>query len=487
MSKVDTAWLRMERSTNLMMITGVIGLAGTLSIEALKACLADRFLAYRRFRQRAVDDGHQAWWETDPEFDLDWHVRRTGLPRPGGRAELEELVSQLASTPLDPSKPRWQFHLVDEYAGGSAIICRLHHCYADGMAMVQVMLSLTDSDAARSRRRSNASKQAEPPLWERWLAPAREGIEHVAAASEQLVRLLGEWALHPTDAMSRLSQMALHGAEESTGMLRELLHSLTLPDDPPTALRQELGVRKRVAWCDPIPLDEVKALGKALGCTVNDVLLAAVTGALHQHLAEAGEVPASLQIRASVPVNLRPRERARELGNHFGLVFLDLPIGESNPVARLRRVAQSMRELKGSRQAAVSYGLLNALGAGPVALQAPALDQLSRKATAVATNVPGPVQPLYLAGERIDSMMFWVPQTGQIGLGVSILSYAGRVYFGLIADQHCLAEPQAVVEAFAPELEKLVLLALMSEDGEHLDAEAAEVLLSEASQGSDKG
>lgn len=482
MSKVDTAWLRMERPTNLMMITGVIGLSEPLSLPALKQTLSERFLAYRRFRQRAVDDGHQAWWEEDPDFDLDWHVRRTGLPQPAGRAELEELVSQLASTPLDASKPRWQFHLVDAYAGGCAVICRFHHCYADGMAMVQVMLSLTDESAhpkARRARRTAARGEGYP--WDRWLAPAREGIEHVTNAAEQLVRLLGTWAMHPTDAMQRLSQMALHGAEESSGMLRELLHSLTLPDDPVTPLRQPLGVLKRVAWCEPLPLDEVKALGKSLGCTVNDVLLAAVCGALHGYLTQQGKLPADLGIRATVPVNLRPPERAGELGNHFGLVFLDLPVGEANPVARLRRITASMRELKGSRQAAVSYGLLNALGVGPQALQGPALEQLSRKATAVATNVPGPQHPLYLAGVPIDSLMFWVPQTGSIGLGVSILSYAGKVFFGLIADQHCLPQPRIVVERFGAELEKLMLLALMNDEGATLDPERASGLAAEPS------
>ena len=178
----------------------------------------------------------------------------------------------------------------------------------------------------------------------------------------------------------------------------------------------------------------MKAIGRAFDCTVNDVLMASAAGALRSYLLDRGEAIDGTTIRATVPVNLRPLEHARKLGNHFGLVFLDLPVGEWNPVRRLELVADCMSKLKGSRQAIVSFGLLAALGMAPAALQRTALELFSRKATAVATNVPGPQMPLYLAGCRLRDMMFWVPQTGSIGLGISILSYNGKVHFGLISD-----------------------------------------------------
>src|SRR5690606_8672921 len=200
---------------------------------------------------------------------------------------------------------------------------------------------------------------------------------------------------------------------------RELVHALALPDDPPSMLRGRLGVSKRVAWADPIDLEEVKAVGPACDCTVNDVLMAAAAGALRSYMIERGDDVDGMSLRATVPVNLRPLEHARKLGNHFGLVFLDLPVGEGNPVRRLERVAECMNNLKNSRQAIVAYGLLAALGMAPQPLQELALELFSRKASAVATNVPGPQQPLYLAGCRLREMMFWVPQTGSIGIGVS--------------------------------------------------------------------
>jgi WS/DGAT/MGAT family acyltransferase len=231
-----------------------------------------------------------------------------------------------------------------------------------------------------------------------------------------------------------------------------------------------------------LPLDEVKTLGKALGCTVNDVLLACASGALRGYLRDVGEDVDGLTIRATVPVNLRPLEHAKKLGNHFGLVFLDLPIGEINPLRRLERVAASMRDLKGRRQAIVAFGLLAALGMAPAALQGPALDLFSRKATAVATNVPGPQQPLFMAGVEARELMFWVPQTGSIGLGLSILSYNGKVYFGVMGDGLRVRDPDAIVRRFAAEFEKLVLIALMEDwDDEFGAGDAAATLARELS------
>jgi WS/DGAT/MGAT family acyltransferase len=204
--------------------------------------------------------------------------------------------------------------------------------------------------------------------------------------------------------------------------------------------------------------------------------LASVTGALRHYLASQGDAVDGLTIRATVPVNLRPLEHAKRLGNHFGLVFLELPIGEPNPMRRLEIVAANMQELKRSRQAIVAFGLLAALGMGPAALQEPALELFSRKASTVATNVPGPQMPLYMAGCRIGSQMFWVPQTGSIGIGISILSYDGKVYFGLIADRNLVPDPDRVIARFAPEFEKLLLITLMEDWNEDITSAAAQVL-----------
>ncbi len=458
MSKVDTAWLRMERPTNLMMITGVMMLADQLDVARFKRMLNERFLAFRRFRQKAVDGPAGAWWEIDEDFDLEWHVRITALPGGAGQAELQRLCSQLASTPLDYSKPRWQFHIVERYDGGSALITRIHHCYADGVALIQVLLSLTDVRPTTEDLAALAKvwfKEDRGGVVERLVAPARKGLSQAMHVGEVLIEK-GREILSDPEALGRV-------AHEGSEIIRELAHALSLSDDPATPFRGPLGVSKRCAWAEPMPIDEVKIVGRALGCTVNDVLMACAAGALRAYLIEIGVDPEGSDIRATVPVNLRPLEHARKLGNHFGLVFLTLPIGEANPLRRLERIAEEMRALKGSRQAIVAFGLLAALGMSPAALQKPALEMFSRKATAVATNVPGPQMPLYFAGSRIVDQMFWVPQTGSIGMGISILSYNGRVHFGLITDARLVPEPERIIRRFAGEFEKLVLATLMED------------------------
>lgn len=472
MSKVDTAWLRMERPTNRMMIIGVLMFAGPLDAARVRKLLLERFLAFRRFRQKAVLGVNGAHWETDADFDIDWHLRVAALPGAADKLALESFVSDLASTPLDVSKPLWQFHLVENYQGGAALIARIHHCYADGLALVQVLLSLTDTapqPEAHAELAKTWLKRDRGSVLERLLEPMQGGLQKVFTASEKTWQKIAQMMADPSAA----AEFAHEGSE----ITRELAIALTLSDDPKTALKGKLGVAKRVAWAEPLPLDEVKTLGKALGCTVNDVLLACAAGALRGYLRDQGEDVDGLTIRATVPVNLRPLEHAKKLGNHFGLVFLDLPIGESNPLRRLERVAACMRDLKGRRQAVVAFGLLAALGMAPAALQGPALELFSRKATTVATNVPGPQQPLFLAGNEVRELMFWVPQTGSIGLGLSILSYNGRVHFGVIGDHKRVRDPDAIVQRFDAEFEKLMLAVLMEDWSEDFGAADAAATL----------
>jgi WS/DGAT/MGAT family acyltransferase len=467
----------MEQPTNLMMINGVIVLDREVDYERLLKTIEQRFLTFRRFRQKAVDGPRGAYWELDGDFDLRNHVRRVALPGAADRAQLESLVAELASTPLDKSRPLWQFHLVENYVDGPAVIIRIHHCIADGIALVQVFLSLTDfsPEGRPSAARPEVWKQrraAESQVFRRLLEPAREGLDLATHFGQRLVE----------EGRKVLEDPAIAGryAVEAGEILRELVHSLTLPDDPRTRFKGRLGVRKQVAWAEPISLDEVKAVGKALGCTVNDVLIAAVTGAIREYMIEAGDDPAMFSdIRATVPVNLRPLEHAHELGNHFGLVFLSLPLGEGNPLQRLYIVRERMNELKESRQAAVTFGFLAALGMGPSALQKPVLDLLSEKATAVLTNVPGPQQPLYLSGAGIREMMFWVPQNGHIGIGISILSYDGQVLFGLMSDRRLVPRPREIIDRFRPEFEKLLYLALMLPLEGQPHADSARLLLDE--------
>ena len=466
-SGIDTAWLRMERPTNLMMITGVMIFSERLAYDRLREVVESRFLKYRRFGQRAAQKAAGAFWEVDPHFDISRHVLRTALPGRADKAELQHLASDLMSTPLDFSKPMWQFHLVEDYQGGSAVILRIHHCYADGIALIHVLLSLTDpaSRAAPAAPASEAKEEntEDAGIFRRFFEPVDKVVNTTLKLGRGLVGEGADIVMHPTHALD----YARNGARLAAEVARLAL----MGDDSKTRFKGDLGVSKRVAWAEPLDLREVKTVGKALGGSVNDVLLAAVAGALRDYLVEQGDpIPENLQVRAVIPVNLRPLEKAARLGNFFGLVFLALPVGIANPLERVYEVRRRMNELKESYQPILALGLLGAVGMGPNLLQQPLLDLLSNKASAVMTNVPGPREAIYLGGSRLSEMMFWVPQSGQIGMGVSILSYNDRVHFGLVADRKLVTDPEAIIGRFAGEFEKLLFITLMSPWGQDLDS-----------------
>jgi WS/DGAT/MGAT family acyltransferase len=460
MSSVDTAWLRMDRPTNRMAIVGVLVLETPLDYERLKSVLATRLLRYERFRMRPREDIGGAWWEEAPRFDLERQLRRVRLPGKGGPAALKRYVARIVPRPFDPRRPWWEFHLVEGYEGGSAVAVRIHHSYADGIALVGVMLSLTSASPEDPAAPEPGAADTPPPERGGGEGLLAQLFEPVAGAATGALRLSGD-LLEQYLALLRNPQRIVDFARVAGAVAAELAQLATLPDDSRTRFKGPAGTAKAVAWTEPLPLDEVKAVGRVLGCSVNDVLLATVAGALRRYLVEKGDDADGVELRAMVPVNLRPPGDSGKLGNRFGLVTLLLPVGIANPLARLYEVHQRMEALKRSYQPVIAFALLGLAGYLPRAAQQEMLDLLANKATAVMTNVPGPQTPLYLAGARVGQIMFWVPQSGDIGMGVSILSYGGGVQFGLITDAARVPDPERVIAGFRPEFERLLLTVLM--------------------------
>jgi diacylglycerol O-acyltransferase len=450
-SAVDAAWLHMEHPTNLMMVTGVLVFDEVLDFGRLTALMERSLLRVPRFTQRVVEPRlpfGTPHWEADPTFDLRSHLHRAALYPPGDAAALRELVSDLMSTPLDFSKPLWQFHLVEGFGAGSALVGRLHHSIGDGIALVRVLLSMADGD--EKERETAAPSANELHGWERlvpFFGPAAKVVSRTLEVTESFVREGVETLAHP----EHLLELAARGASGAESLAKLLL----MPPDPPTPFKGPLGVAKRVAWSDPMPLDEVKGVGRVLGATVNDVLLAAVTGALRRYLDGRGTPVRDLEFRAVVPVNLRRPEEETELGNRFGLVFLTLPVGIEDPVDRLFELKERMDEIKRSPEAVVAFGLLGAIGSAPAEVERVVVDLFGRGGTGVMTNVAGPRQRISFAGVPAREMMFWVPQSGRLGLGVSILSYAGGVSLGVATDAGLVPDPEEILDGFRQEFDAL--------------------------------
>lgn len=427
MSVVDTAWLRMDSPENLMVINGVFLFEEDYSKAKLEDLIGERLLKIDRFRAKPVTDGKRYFWEEMPEIDMDYHVSSGVLPdSENPEKALQQFAGDLTSVPLDPAKPLWRFYHIDGYKSGAAVVFKIHHSYADGMALITVMDAIADKSVMHSSPAANIK------------FPQRKPSSNTALGKLQFM----------------LESAALN-VGFGLAWLYEALKVAFLTADSKTSYKQPLSTQKKVVWAPSLDVQEVKQVGKALGCTMNDVLLACVAGSLRRYLTAKGEQVEGVKLRATVPVNLRPLSEAMNLGNEFGLVYLDLPVGEQDAIERVYKVKSSMSKLKNGIQAKMSYGVLSILGFFPTAAQRFALNFFSSKASAVMTNVPGPSEPVYFEGVKLSKPMFWVPQSGEIGIGVSILSYDGKVEFGLIADTALVSDPHAVIDGFMEDFQHL--------------------------------
>jgi len=448
MALVDTYWLRMDRPHNLMTIVTVWILEGPVALDRLENQLFERHLTYRRYRQRVELPGGP-YWRDDPHLALAHHIKRVRLPGHGGKEELERFVGDLASEPFDFNHPLWTIHIVEKYEGGAAVVLRWHHAMADGAALVGVTMALVDGPVGKSRL------AAPPDEDEGWLQTLMTPVVAAINAGNQATSTLGTAFGLARDPL-RVVDYLRHGA----GVAGELGYLLSMMSDSATRFKGKPTGSKRVAWCEPMKLPEVKAVSRALGCSINDVLLSCAAGAMRRYLADKGDTTEGVEIRALAPIDLR-EPGDLELGNRFGIVAVLLPVGVEQPLERLKMVRQRMLDLKTSYEPAVTLGLFAALGYLPKIVQDQLSDMLASRATAVMTNVPGPTEPLTVAGSRLTQMLFWVPQSGDIGMGVSILSYAGQVQFGLITDDALTPDPEAVVSRFPEEFEQYLYYVLL--------------------------
>ncbi|WP_370326158.1 wax ester/triacylglycerol synthase family O-acyltransferase [Euzebya sp.] len=428
MSPVDAAWLHMDQPTNLMVITSVVWFDQPVDASAITDAIRTRVVdAYPRFRQRVVDsEVGRPRWVDDPDFDLSSHLHHVALPHPGDDAALRTFVGEVMGQDLDRRRPLWQAWIVDGYRDGAAVVQRIHHCMADGISLGDVLMALVDDDTP-----------AQPPV------AHPDGLRRVA----ELAHAGLELATHPT----RLAGAARTGARILDAIAVETLTGR----DAPTALRGPQSGRKVVAWSDPLDLAEVKRIARDRDATVNDVLMAALSGAIGRYLDDVG-TPAE-RIRAMVPVSMRAAGLPvpSTLGNDFALVLCPLPVGERDPDERLRAVRDAMDAIKGSAQAVTSLGLLAAMGLSPRMIEGLLVGFYGDKASLVLTNVPGPRHRVSVAGHPVAGILSWAPQSGSIGTSATIFSYAGQVFVGICTDPAMVPDPDRIAGGLLDEIRRL--------------------------------
>jgi diacylglycerol O-acyltransferase / wax synthase len=433
MSAADAAWFHNDGPANLAIVMGVVLTKKPLDFERVRKIYTERIVTFERFRQRVVETGFPMatpHWQDMPNFNIDQHLHHIALAAPHDEAALVRLVNDLASMPLDHSLPLWQAYVVDDVEGGSALITRAHHCMADGTAMMTVTQRLYDP------------------------APGAKPLPPPRARGASVGKGAGKGLFAPAiDLITEAARDAVALAGGAGMLVGELLRA----DDPPSPLKGEFALGKHVAWSQPVAIRDVKSIGKRYDAKVNDVLVAAMTGALRTYLKGRGVDVNHTTVRALVPVDLRPPERIGQLGNEFGLVLLDLAVTEARTDRRLALTQARMDALKRSPEPLATKALLNLLGRGPKLLEDFSNGLFGRKASIVMSNVVGPSEVLYLAGVPIDRILPWAPHPGEhLGMAVSILSYHGMASLTVIGDAQLVPDPEAITGEFNREFKKML-------------------------------
>ena len=456
LSGLDASFLHLEHdaATHMHVASCLVFEGPAPRHDELVAHVASRLHLVPRYRQRLafvpLQQGRPVWVD-DPHFNIRYHVQHHALPAPGSDAELKALAGRAFSQQLDRSKPLWELWLVEGLAGGRfALLGKTHHALVDGVAGVDLATVLLDLEP----------EPAAPPAPEQpWIPrPLPTGAQLLADALVERATVPGE--------LARGVRAALRAPRRALGRLLEdvaALGSFTLPGvrgAPTSPLNVPIGPHRRFTWVAE-PLARVKAVKDALGGTVNDVVLAAVAGGLGRYLRVHGHPTKDLVLRALVPVSVRGAHDRGALGNQVAAVWVGLPVGVADPRERFALVRQETAGLKQSAQAVGARVLTELAGFAPptVLAQAARLQARTRFFNLVVTNVPGPQQPLYVLGRRMEAIYPMVPLAQNQALGIAVMSYDGAVTFGLNADWDALSDLERLAGQLADALDELAAAA----------------------------
>jgi diacylglycerol O-acyltransferase / wax synthase len=432
---LDASFLALEKSGAHMHVGSVLVFEGDPPAhEDLLAQIESRLHLVPRYRQKlAFPPLAQARpvWVDDPHFNGAYHVRHTALPSPAGEQQLRKLAGRVFSQQLDRTKPLWEIWLVDHVGDDHfALVCKTHHALVDGISGVDIMTVLFDLEPDPPEREPG-------PTW--YPRPEPSGASLFA---DSVIERAGA----PLDAARAAAGVVTRPRETADAAARTLaglasMAAAGLGGAPPSPLNTRIGTHRRFAWVEA-DLARFKAVKGALGGTVNDVVLAVVTGALRAHLVRRGRDPEGLELKAMVPVSVRAENQRGALGNQVAAMYAPLPVGLADPLERFRTVHEALGDLKASAQAIGAERLTQLAGfAAPTILdQAARLQSRQRFFNVTVTNVPGPQVPLYMLGHRLRAFHPMVPLVLNTALGIAIMSYDGRLSFGLLGDYDAMAD-----------------------------------------------
>lgn len=437
-----------------MTITVMLRVEGLTEARFLEF-LSVYWLAWERFSAMPVRRAPGWWWEEDPAFSLHHHLEV--VRGRFGREALQDWVSARLNQTLPYYRPLWKFWLVPDAEGGAALLLRMHHCYADGLSLQGMFERLCPPSPQQAPVLYGAREEAD---FGRWGRAANAWLRELTASEVAGAQAAGIGEGIPRNGGSSGRNALERASWKSLKLVNELSQFLVEPEDSDSSLKRSLLGRRQCRWSQPVALDRFRGIATFTGVTINDVLLSCVASAVRKRLVADNTDMHEAILHAAVPVDIRSRLPAEikpepgTLGNYFGTVFVPLPVDGASSLERLFRVKHETRKLKKSWQPGLSWALAGSASLMPETWRQPVADLFYRKASAVVSNVAGTRDARYLAGCRILEQMFWVPQAGDIGLGVSIVSYAGQVQFGVVADEAVMAAPESFLDDCLQELDQ---------------------------------
>ena len=445
LSAVDASFLVQEKQSSHMHVGALVIFDGPPpGRDEFIAHLGARLQRVPRYRQRLAFPPLEAgrpFWVDDPSFNLDYHVRHTALPKPGSEEQLRELAGRIFSQRLDRSKPLWEVWIVHGLEDGRfALISKTHHALVDGVSGVDIATVLFDL--------SLVPDEVEPD--DGWTpAPVPSDVELVAEGVVGLAKTPFSLAGRALGALQRPGETIGRVREAAEGLGEVVWAGMNPAPDVP--LNVEIGSHRRVRWVQS-RLADFKEIKNTLGGTVNDAVLTVVAGALRRWLHDRGVRTEGVELRALVPVSIRSEDERGSLGNRIAAMRGPLPVYVDDPVERLQIVRASMGELKESKQAlgAEVIAALNDFAPPTLLAQASRLNFSTRLFNLIVTNVPGPQFPLYLLGREMQEIVPIAFLPEHHALAVAIISYNGKVDFGLLADYDAMPD----IDAFAAHLEE---------------------------------
>jgi diacylglycerol O-acyltransferase / wax synthase len=455
---LDASFLHMENGGAHMHVAGLMLFDGEPPpYERLLEMTESRLHVVPRYRQKLAfvpfGQGRPRWVD-DPHLNLRYHIRRTSLPRPGTEAQLRSLAGRVFSQPLDRDKPLWEMWLVEGVEDGPdgprfAMLSKTHHALVDGISGVDIVSVLFDATP------DPPEPPERPPRWMPRPEPSQAQLLGEALLERATVPAEAARSLR---ALFRAPRNVVRGAGESLVGVGAMAWAGLRPP-PRSPYNTAIGPHRRYAWVRA-SLDDIKSIKNSLGGTVNDVVLASVAGALGRHMTRRGaKLPQSL--RALVPVSVRSDDERGALGNRVAAMMAPLPVGEKDPRQRLAVIAAAMQGIKRSGQAVGAQVLTELSGFAPPTLMAQGsrLVSTERFFNLVVTNVPGPQFPLYLMGRELREINPMVPLAKGQALGIAIMSYNGRMNFGLLGDWDAMGDLDALAADLEASLEELASVA----------------------------